>query len=168
MNLYSLCQLYKEVIVDEHKKNQENAMNSEQIASIIDGSLSVLDILDQLIDVASLFPQHLSQSTLDSFNPLFSKWGDDIGNELKKIERGFDRLELTKDNWVLTNAHLWHALQECFVIFKDVHEKDKLLEPLQSFMFKLPFEDETRLVGLLTDLFSLFQKYKKRHSVIFI
>ncbi len=53
--LYSICQLYKQAIEDEHRSNNENVMKCQQIRSIIDRFLSVFEVSNQLLSINSFF-----------------------------------------------------------------------------------------------------------------
>ncbi len=86
--MYSLCQLYKEVIADEQRKNKGSAMKSQQITSIIDCALSILEISDQFLS-GSLFSQSsLSISDVTIIRSLWSKYVEHVQNQ-----RGYSKVK---------------------------------------------------------------------------
>ncbi|KAL9974898.1 hypothetical protein ACROYT_G011998 [Oculina patagonica] len=100
--LYSLCQLFKKIIADEHRNKNENAMKTQEVTSIIDDLFSVFDSVDQF-STEFLF----SQTSLKSFDvtSLCSKFQ----GAFRKLENGVKNLEV---NNVLNNSHLWYILQD--------------------------------------------------------
>ena len=175
--LYSLCQRYKDVIVDEHETNKENAKKSEQIALITDGSLSFLDIYDHFCsDVESVFSQPLSQGFLHRFfsSSFWSDENDDLAhlsNEMTKIKRAFGSLKVTQDSSMLANAYVGYVLQELFVFTREAVTlmkfssiEGELKEVIDFFLtvnLKDRFQEETIMFALSTKFVPLFQKYKK-------
>ncbi len=93
--LYSICQLCKEAIEDEHSSNNENVMKGQQITSIIDRCLSVLDILHKLLSI-NTFPQ----SSLNRFDLISSATG----------EKAHDK-ELVADKHSSNNENIMNSQQ---------------------------------------------------------
>ena len=125
--IYSLCQLYKKVIVDEHSvRNNENAMKGQHIMSIINSCLSMHGILEQFLSESLFLQSNVSISDLIPFFSLCSKYKDAFANEMTKMEYDFERLEIMCNSELsnlLLYSHLCYMSQIAFAVVKELYEK---------------------------------------------
>ncbi len=160
--MYSLCQLYKEVIADEQMKYQENEMKSQSmITTIIDYTHSILEISDQFLS-ESVFSQS-SFLNIPNLTSLWSKYDEAFADEMKKMETGV--FDCFTELFVLDIAHLGYALQEGFVVFRELATKmlfDAKVTEVINFIKDLSLTslDEVRLISCFKELISIFQKHK--------
>lgn len=163
----SLCHLYKEVIADEHRNNHENAMKSQLITSIIDGSLSMLNILEQLLSEGLFSQSSVSILDLISFSSVLSRYQDAFASLFAEMVNVFERLDITLST-LLGNGHFLYIMQELFVVLSKINSKVinySYASKCAEYHGKEPIlslQDETRsLVGFVEPVLLLIQKHKE-------
>ena len=171
--IYSLCQLYKKEIVDEHSvRNNENAMKGQHIMSIINGCLSMHGILEQFLSESLFLQSTVSISDLIPFFSLWSKYKDAFANEMTKMEYDFERLEIMCNSQLsnlLLYSHLCYMSQIVFAVVKELYEKvinsPHFVKSMEYYKKDLTSasNDKIRLFeGYIEGILPIIQKHKSK------
>ena len=174
--IYSLCQLYKKIIVDEHSvRNNENAMKGQHIMSIIDGCLSMHGILEKLLSERIFLQSTVSISDFIPLCSLLANYKDAFAKDMKRMEYEFERLEIMCNSQLanhLLYSHLLYLSQIAFAVVKVLRKAAQFITIIPCRCKSLEYyvkslisasDDKIRLIeGYIQGSFPIIQKHKNK------